>query len=88
MSNYWGKQLSSRPTLTTTTTANATKAGAQTYQLRVITSAAANLGIADSSSTAAVLFVPISANMAGEYFSIVPGQWYTPGAGMSVTEMS
>jgi hypothetical protein len=88
MSKYWGKQLSSRPTLTTTTTANATKAGPQTYQLRVITSSASNLFIADSSSTGTGVAVPISANVVGEYFSITPGQWYLPGGAMSVTELS
>jgi hypothetical protein len=85
MSYY--KQASSRPTLTTTTTANATKAGPQTYQLRVFTSSAANLSIGDSSGTVSVT-VPIAANVAGEYLTISPGQWYTPGAGMSVTEMT
>jgi hypothetical protein len=65
-----------------------TKAGPQTYQLRVITSSAANLGIADSSSTSSALLVPIAANVAGEFFTVSPGQWYLPGAGMSVTEMS
>jgi hypothetical protein len=89
MSNYWGKQLSSRPTtVTTTSTANPTKAGSQTYQLRVITSSASNLGIFDSSSTSVGAVVPISANCVGEYLTITSGQWYLPGAGMSVTEMS
>jgi hypothetical protein len=32
--------------------------------------------------------VPISANVVGEYFAVTPGQWYLPGAGMSVTEVS
>jgi hypothetical protein len=88
MSNYFGKQLSSRPILTTTSTANPTKSGAQTYQLRVFTSSAASIGIADSSSTAVAVSVPIGAGVVGEYLSITPGQWYLPGAGMSVTEMS
>ena len=89
MANYWGKQLASRPTLTTTTTANATKAGTQTYQLRVVTSAAGNLGVGDSSTTStAWLFVPIVAVTIGEYFAVTPGQYYLPCAGMSVTEMS
>ncbi len=88
MARYWDKQNSSRPILTTTSTANAFKAAAETYQIRVITSAAGNLQLADSSSTTTVLFVPISANVAGEYFTISPGQWVTPCAGMSVTEMS
>jgi hypothetical protein len=85
--NQWDKQRASRPTLTTTTTANATKAGPQTYQLRVFTSSAASLTIADSSGGTGVA-IPIGAGVAGEYFAITPGQWYTPGAGMSVTEMS
>jgi hypothetical protein len=81
------KQPSSRPILTTTSTANATKANAQTYQLRVFTSAAASLSIGDSSSATGVS-VPFGAGVVGEYITITPGQWYTPGAGMSVTEMT
>jgi hypothetical protein len=88
LSNVWLKQPSSRALLTTTTTANPTKAGAQTYQLRVFTSSAANIGIADSSSTAVAVSVPFGATIVGEYVTITPGQWYLPGPGMSVTEMS
>jgi hypothetical protein len=88
MSNVWLKQPSSRPTLTTTSTANPTKSGAQTYQLRVFTSSASNIGIADSSSTSVAVSVPLGATLVGEYLTISPGQWYLPGAGMSVTEMS
>lgn len=87
MSVYFIKQPSSRAILTTTSTSVATKAGTETYQLRVITSSASNLSIGDSSGTVTVA-IPISANVAGEYFAISPGQWYTPGGGMSVTEMT
>ena len=77
MSNYWGKQPGSRPTLTTTTTAVPTKAGAQTYQLRVAATAAGLFGIFDSSSTSAGgVVVQIAAATVGEYFTITPGQWY------------
>jgi hypothetical protein len=55
---------------------------------RVITSSASNLGIFDSSSTSVGAVVPISANCVGEYFAVTPGQFYLPGAGMSVTEVS
>jgi hypothetical protein len=91
MSNYIGKQLSSRPLLTSTSTTTAIKSSAQTYQLRVITTTSGNLSIADTSSTAtsaAATTVPIVANVAGEYFTITPGQWYTLAAAMSVTEMT
>ncbi len=89
MTNYI-KQPSSRPVLTSTSTSNPTKAGPFTVQIRVVGSAAGNLGIADSSSTSvsAPVLVPIVANMVGEYFAITPGQWYSLGAGMSVTEMT
>ncbi len=82
------KQPSSRPIITTTSTANPTKSSAQTYQLRVFTSAAASVNIADSSSTGGGVSVPIGAGVAGEYLTVAPGQWYLPGPGMSVTEMS
>jgi hypothetical protein len=88
MSNYWAKQPSSRPILTTTSTANPTKAGSETYQLRVFTSSAASIGIADSSSTSVAVSVPLGATLTGEYLTITPGQWYLPGPGMSVTEVS
>jgi hypothetical protein len=87
MSVYFIKQPSSRPTLTTTTTGVATKAGVMTNQLRVVTTTAGNLSIGDSSSAVSVT-VPFAANVAGEYIGIVPGQFYTLGAGMSATEMS
>jgi hypothetical protein len=74
--------------LTTTSTANPTKSGSQTYQLRVVTSSAASIGILDTSSTAVVTFVPIVAATVGEYLAITPGQYYLPGPGMSVTEVS
>jgi len=86
MSYY--KQPSSRPTLTTTSTANATKSSVQTYQLRVFTSSAASLVISDSSSTSAGIPIPFGAGVVGEYLTVTPGQWYLPGAGMTVTEMS
>jgi hypothetical protein len=92
MSNYWGKQLSSRPVFTTTSTAAPTKAGTQTYQLRVVTTTASSLAICDTSSTStavsAVVMVTVVAAAVGEYFSINPGQWYLPGPAMTVTEMS
>jgi hypothetical protein len=88
MSN-WAKALSSRPTsVTTTSTANPTKSGSQTYQLRVITSSASNLGIFDSSSTSVGAVVPVAANVQAEFYTVTPGSWYLPGAGMSVTEMA
>lgn len=88
MSVYFIKQPSSRPILTTTSTANPTKASAQTYQLRAFTSSAGSIGIGDSSSTSAMVSVPINANVQGEYFAITPGQWFLPCAGCSVTEVS
>jgi hypothetical protein len=87
MSNYYGKQLSSRPILTSTSTANAIKAGSETFQLRVSTTSAGNITIADSSSAMGVS-VPIAANVAGEYFSVTPGQWYSLATGMTVVEVA
>lgn len=87
MSNVWLKQPSSRPTLITTSTANPTKAGPQTLQLRVFSSSAGSIGIGDSSSTSAMISVPLGATLVGEYFTI-SAQWYLPCAGMSVTEVS
>lgn len=88
MSVYYIKQPSSRPLITTTSTANPTKAGSETFQLRAFTSAAGSIGIGDSSSTSAMLSIPLGATLVGEYFAITPGQWYLPCAGMSVTEVS
>jgi hypothetical protein len=88
MSNVWLKQPSSRPIFTTTSTAAPTKSGAQTYQLRAFTSSASAIAIADSSSTSAAVVVPLGATIVGEYLTITPGQWYLPGAAMTVTEMS
>jgi hypothetical protein len=88
LSNVWLKQPSSRPILTTTSTANPTKSGSETYQLRVFTSSAASIAIADSSSTSVAVSVPLGATLVGEYLTVTPGQWYLPGPGMSVTEVS
>ncbi len=89
---YYDKQASSRPTLTTTTTGNMTKASAQTYQIRVAATAAGILTINDSSSTTTSVTQPVFVNIVaaavGEYFTITPGQWYLPAANMFVTEMS
>jgi hypothetical protein len=87
LSNYYSKQPSSRPILTSTSTANAIKAGSETFQLRVTTTSAGNLSIGDSSSTV-TLSVPIAANVAGEYIGVAPGQWYSLAASMTVVEMS
>jgi hypothetical protein len=85
----WGKQPSSRPIATTTATNIPTKAGTETYQLRVFSSAAASIAIGDSSSTSAMIaIVPIGATIVGEYLTVTPGQWYLPGPAMSVTEMT
>jgi hypothetical protein len=87
MSVYYIKQPSSRPILTSTSTANAIKAGPQTFQLRVTTTSAGNLSIGDS-STVVNLTVPIAANVAGEYIGVQNGQWYSLAASMTVVEMS
>jgi hypothetical protein len=90
MSN-WGKQRSSRPTFTTTSTGNPTKSGTQTYQIRVSATAAGSLAICDTSSTStavsAVVMVPFNATV-GEYITVTPGQWYLPAPNMTVTEVS
>lgn len=88
MSNVWLKQPSSRIIFTTTSTAAPTKAGSETYQLRVFGSAAATFSLMDSSSTSVAYTVPLGATIVGEYFTITPGQWYLPGAAQTVTEMS
>ncbi len=67
-----------------------TKAGPQTYQLRVAATALAtgHLIIADSSSTAVAVLLPLATAFRGEYVTITPGQWYLPAPSMFVTEMS
>jgi hypothetical protein len=87
MSNYYGKQLSSRPILTSTSTASAIKAGPATFQLRVSTTSAGNLTIADSSGGTGVS-VPIAGGVAGEYLTVTNGQWYSLATGMTVVEMA
>ena len=87
MSVYYIKQPSSRPLLSSTSTTTAIKAGTETYQLRVSTTSAGSLSIADSSGAAGVS-IPIAANVVGEYIAITPGQWYTLAPSMTVTEMS
>lgn len=87
MSIYFPKQSCSRPLLTSTSTTTAIKASSETFQLRVSTTSAGNLTIADSSGATGIT-VPIAANVAGEYFAITPGQWYTLAPSMSVTEMT
>jgi hypothetical protein len=92
MAQYFGKQNSSRPILSTSFTSATTvvKAGAQTYQLRVTATAASWLSVSDSSSTAPStgIGVPIAANTVGEYFTITPGQWYGAAGAAVITEMS
>ena len=88
MANVWIKQPSSRPVLTSTSTANPIKAGSETYQLRVFGSAAATFAIMDSSSTSVAYTVPLGTTIVGEYFTITPGQWYLIGPAQTVTEMS
>jgi hypothetical protein len=89
---YWPKAPSSRPILTTTfTSATApVKAGVQCYQIRAVATAASWLSIGDSSGIvpSTGVGVPISANVAGEVFTISPGQWYGAAGACTVTEMS
>jgi hypothetical protein len=87
LSNFYGKQPSSRPILTSTSTTTAIKAGTETYQLRVSTTSAGSLSIGDSSTVVSVT-VPIAANVAGEYFAVTPGQWYSLAPSMTVVEVA
>ncbi len=92
MSNYLGKQPSSRPILTTamTSATAALKATAQTYQLRVIATTVAAVSVTDSSATplSSLASPNVAANQVGEYFTISPGQWYFAYGSAQVTEMT
>jgi hypothetical protein len=101
MSNYFGKQPSSRPivyqaTALATSSTVTSKFTNETYQIRVAASQPVWLITGDSSSvsvtTGAGAF--INGGVAGEYFAVTPGQWaawLTTSATtgwISITEMS
>jgi hypothetical protein len=90
----WGKQPSSRPLFSTaltstTSTGTPVKSGSQTYQLRVVATAASALAILDSTTLgSSTVATPIGANSPAEYFTITPGQYYFLYGTGTVTEMS
>jgi hypothetical protein len=87
----WAKQPSSRPTITTalTSASSPIKAGPETYQLRVTATTVAALSITDSSATqlSSTASPQIAANVAADFFTITPGQWYFAYGSASITEM-
>ncbi len=92
MSNYWGKQPSSRALVTTqmTSATTALKAGAETYQIRVVATTVGAISVTDSSATplSSTASPNLAANTAAEYFTISPGQWYFAYGSVQVTEMT
>jgi hypothetical protein len=101
MSNYFGKQPSSRPivyqaTALATSSTVTNKFSAETYQIRVAATQPVWLVTGDTStvsvSSGAGIF--INPSVAGEYFAVTPGQWaawLTTSATtgwISITEMS
>ena len=85
MSNYWGKQPSSRIIIannvgwTGTGTAVSTLFSAQTRQIRVATPIAGWMnidvtGLSSTPTTAGGIGVFLASNMEGEYFTVSPSQ--------------
>jgi hypothetical protein len=88
------KQTSSRLGVTTIVTTSAASAatsafGPQTYQVRVVSTAAVNFRIGDGSPVAVATDAYLPANVV-DYFSVSPGQKLAAigNATVSVTEMS
>jgi hypothetical protein len=82
MSNYWGKQLSSRPIriqeldYTGSGTQVTTTLLSQTYQVRVVSDVRGYVAFGSTSPTTTsrdTATVEIFPNLGGEYFSVVPG---------------
>jgi hypothetical protein len=82
MSNYFGKQPSSRPivyqaTALATSSTVTNKFNSETYQIRVAATQPIWLVTGDTSSvsvtTGAGMFINLS--VAGEYLTVSPGQW-------------
>jgi hypothetical protein len=82
VSNYWGKQPSSRPInvlqLSSAVAVNSSPFGTETFQIRVMSNIAtwAQIGTSTSSAgwqTAGSFYIPI-ATSPGEYFTVSPGQ--------------
>lgn len=83
MSNYLGKQLSSRPIIyqnlsyAGSASVPSTNFSKQTNQIRIVSDVAGYLVIDDGTSVSATAqsgSMKISANVAAEYFTVTPGQ--------------